>query len=129
MLEKKHSAKLVEVDAAFKAAVNTPDQGVRVYKALLEDKIKEKEDWMCQVAKKASMKHEELKAACDEASKVKADITHYNQEGLAQPVFSKEAHEKRTSPFKKLEALSTQFDLALTLGTVEEFEKLEKLLK
>lgn len=127
--EAKTSEKLDKISEEFDKKVNSSDQGTKVYSALLNDQVEQKEKWMVDVAKKASMRHEELKKECEEAGKIKPDIKRFNEQGVAETSYSEEVWKKKNAPFKKLKDLAEQLDSALTNGTVQEFEKLEKLIK
>lgn len=133
MLEKTfeivNSKQLLKVETENTKKTNNPDQGVRVYGNLLDKKVKSIENWMDEVAEKASIKHEELKSACEKAKNIKEDVTRYLEDGKKIASYSEEIWKKKTTPFAKLKILAEQIDSAITHGTVEEFKKLENLLK
>jgi hypothetical protein len=127
--EKKHSKELVKMQTEVSSKTNGGGVGTEIFNALLQDKVKDKKDWMLAVAKKASIRHEELIAECDKATKMQPDIKHYSSEGVIQHHYTEDAFKKKSEPFKKLEALSAAIDKIFTSGEVKDFEELEKLLK
>ncbi len=123
------SKKLDKISEEFDKKVNSSNSGTKVYTSLLNEKVENKEKWMIEVAKKASIRHEELVKECEDASKIKPDITRFNEQGVQASSYSEETWKKKNTPFKKLKSLAEQLDAALTEGTIQEFEKLEKLIK
>jgi len=127
LFEKRSSTKLVELATAHASQTNGAETSAYIYGELLKSKVEDTKKWMLEVAKKAAIKHEELSAACDKAKEIKADIRQYTETGIVNPVYSEAKWKEKTTPFKQLEALSEAIDKTFVDGTVEAFEKLEKL--
>jgi len=128
LFEKKESQQVKTLNEEFSKKVNSSDTSKKVYSAILEEKIKEKEDWMVSVMKKAVLKHAKLEEECDKAAKIQPDVVNFSDKGVRIPSFSEKIWKEKNKPFTELKKLSEQIDKALTESTVKEFENLEKLL-
>lgn len=129
MFVSKSSKKLEELDVAYSTKTTGSDLGVEIFSTIRDEKIAETKKWMVEVMKKASLKHETLVKSCAEAKKINEDVIQYTADGKKLPTFSEQAWKKKTEPFEKLEKLSEQIDKCFSESSVENFKKLENLLK
>ncbi|HSH52262.1 MAG TPA: hypothetical protein VK982_11125 [Bacteroidales bacterium] len=123
------SEKMKTLETELNNKVNTPENGVKVYDQLLQDEVQKIETWAIEVARKASTKYFSLKEECKKAKDIKPDMSQYREDGLKVERYSEKTWKTKIEPFNKIKVLSKQLDDAITKGTVEEFKKLEKLIK
>jgi len=100
-----------------------------VMQSLVAKKVKDTQAKLTEIAINAVEKIKILEEECKKAQHINPNVQTVTEEGVTSSVYSKEVYDKKMKPFNELEKLNKAFDVAMSTGTIEDFEKLEKLLK